>query len=73
MLHVLGLEHEHNRNDRDKYVWINWAEIPENKHIEYQTLTDDYRGQPYDLGSIMHYQTRDYEPHPEGRSPLIGK
>ncbi|KAL5970142.1 High choriolytic enzyme 1 [Taenia solium] len=56
--HVMGLDHEHTRADRDKYLHVNDAGVPENfklfftKKTKENLLTYD---SPYDLQSIMHY------------------
>ena len=50
--------HEQSRTDRDDYVEINWANIPEDKQgnfrandWSYSTVLDE----PYDYESVMHY------------------
>ena len=53
--HALGLAHEHNRADRDKYVEINWSNI--NPDYRYNFDLDAVGSQygAYDYASIMHY------------------
>ncbi|NVJ07631.1 peptidase M12 [Myxococcus sp. AM001] len=54
--HVLGLDHEHNRQDRDTYVIIRWENMVPGAASYFQQNNnedDDYFG--YDYGSIMHY------------------
>uniref|UniRef100_A0A0N4ZI41 Metalloendopeptidase n=1 Tax=Parastrongyloides trichosuri TaxID=131310 RepID=A0A0N4ZI41_PARTI len=60
-LHALGLSHEQQRTDRDKYVKIHEENVPE----EYKTDISDidnstyftFYNISYDYGSIMHYPT----------------
>jgi len=55
-LHVLGIYHEQSRPDRDKYVNVNLANVPEDKHSQFAIRqTIDSKNSPYDLGSLMHY------------------
>ncbi|WP_233278099.1 M12 family metallopeptidase [Myxococcus stipitatus] len=54
--HVLGLDHEHNRQDRDTYVIIRWENMVAGASAHFQQNNnedDDAFG--YDYGSIMHY------------------
>ena len=56
-VHALGAFHVHSRDDRDKYVSINWSNIQQSqqhnfkKHANAPTF-----GTPYDPLSIMHYE-----------------
>ncbi|KAM7541120.1 hypothetical protein Aperf_G00000042594 [Anoplocephala perfoliata] len=56
--HAVGLDHEHVRADRDRYLQVNVVGVPDNqksffeKKPTHQLLTYD---SPYDLQSIMHY------------------
>uniref|UniRef100_A0A0N4ZZH5 Metalloendopeptidase n=1 Tax=Parastrongyloides trichosuri TaxID=131310 RepID=A0A0N4ZZH5_PARTI len=57
--HVLGLLHEHQRDDRWRYVWIEKKNIKPGKE---RSISIIYSGTqfktfdiPYDFGSIMHY------------------
>ena len=59
--HALGLIHEHQRLDRDKYVTVKAENVRDKAFFKdivhtYQT-TLEY-GLPYDFGSIMHYHAR---------------
>jgi hypothetical protein len=57
MGHVLGLGHEQNRSDRDKYVKINVGNIPEQYESQFLKYEADYMDKgSYDFDSIMHYQ-----------------
>lgn len=54
--HAVGLWHEQSREDRDRHVRINWANIQagrEHNFNQHITDGDDIGG--YDFGSIMHY------------------
>lgn len=54
--HVLGLFHEHERTDRDQFVWVDpriGATIAGRGGINWG---------PYDFGSIMHYDAYDRDP-----------
>ena len=56
--HVLGLEHEHARQDRDDHVIINWNNVDDRKFVNFQTCTDCQTNIPYDYGSVMHYHSK---------------
>ncbi len=60
LLHALGVLHEHQRRDRDRYVSIRWSNI----YPGYETGFDiDWNGDvftPYDYESIMHYPSHAY-------------
>ncbi|VDM24732.1 unnamed protein product [Toxocara canis] len=51
VLHALGLWHEQSRFDRDQFITLNY----DNVYPKRSELTTDNMGQPYDLGSVMHY------------------
>lgn len=54
--HVLGLWHEHGREDRDQHITIDFSNIPEDVHKQFKQVTqesDDHGA--YEYGSIMHY------------------
>jgi len=54
--HAVGLWHEQSREDRDRNVRINWANIqPGREHNFNQHITDGDDIGAYDFGSIMHY------------------
>jgi len=54
--HVLGLEHEHTRPDRDQYITIHWGNITEEKRHNFDIAGSRARQYgEYDYGSIMHY------------------
>jgi len=73
--HVLGLEHEHTRPDRDQYIQIHWENIVHGKSHNFDIAPSTSRvlGE-YDYGSIMHYGRYNFSA--VGRptlSPLFGK
>lgn len=54
--HAVGIWHEQSREDRDRFIRINWANIQagrEHNFNQHITDGDDIGG--YDFGSIMHY------------------
>uniref|UniRef100_A0A3Q4H079 Metalloendopeptidase n=2 Tax=Neolamprologus brichardi TaxID=32507 RepID=A0A3Q4H079_NEOBR len=55
LLHALGLYHEHTREDRDKYVTVNWQNIVAGKENNFKVNPGNTQNLPYDLTSIMHY------------------
>ncbi|KAL3121605.1 hypothetical protein niasHT_008734 [Heterodera trifolii] len=60
-LHALGLWHEQSRLDRDSFVRINYDSILPGTESNFEKRTrdtSDNLGQPYDLGSAMHYGNR---------------
>ena len=59
--HVLGLWHEQNHQDRDKYVIIHEENILPGlePNFDKETVVSSL-GVPYDINSIMHYNTTDF-------------
>gem|GEM_PF-4325764 len=54
--HIIGLQHEQNRLDRDSFVSINWAKIQDGYAPNFETDAVRYKNyRSYDFGSIMHY------------------
>ena len=61
-LHALGFFHEQARPDRDEHIQVNWQNINTDNIHNYKTIIErgnswDDMGTPYDLNSIMHYQS----------------
>ncbi|KHJ86697.1 astacin [Oesophagostomum dentatum] len=62
-LHALGLWHEQSRTDRDDYIRIINDRIirgTEGNFEKRTSLNSDNIGQPYDLGSVMHYGSKSF-------------
>ena len=57
--HVIGFNHEHSRQDRDRYVTINTGNIRSGVERNFEKL-DYVKNTPYDYYSIMHYGVGDY-------------
>uniref|UniRef100_A0A4W6C312 Metalloendopeptidase n=1 Tax=Lates calcarifer TaxID=8187 RepID=A0A4W6C312_LATCA len=55
LLHALGFYHEHTRSDRDKYVRINWENVPAANAHNFQKMDTNNLNTPYDYSSVMHY------------------
>eukprot|EP00416_Gambierdiscus_australes_P024691 CAMPEP_0171067810 /NCGR_PEP_ID=MMETSP0766_2-20121228/8207_1 /TAXON_ID=439317 /ORGANISM="Gambierdiscus australes, Strain CAWD 149" /LENGTH=627 /DNA_ID=CAMNT_0011524075 /DNA_START=42 /DNA_END=1925 /DNA_ORIENTATION=+ len=55
ILHALGVQHEHQRFDRDAVVDIHYGNVKPDSVLWFNKDNDVYTGQPYDLLSIMHY------------------
>ncbi|CAD5119879.1 DgyrCDS8464 [Dimorphilus gyrociliatus] len=59
--HALGLWHEHQRYDRDKYVTIKTDHVDPGNLINFRKRSPNYMntyGIPYDFNSVMHYSSR---------------
>ena len=59
----IGYYHEQSRADRDKYVTINWDNIPNDPGARFQFEKCghcDSQNGPYDFNSIMHYGPKDW-------------
>jgi len=58
IMHAVGFWHEQSRDDRDKYVTINWNNIIESTKSNFAVLSSDQvadYGVGYDYNSVMHY------------------
>ncbi|XP_010772862.1 high choriolytic enzyme 1-like [Notothenia coriiceps] len=51
LLHTLGFHHEHTRSERDRYVRINWQNVPSVNHANHFNKMN----MSYDYSSVMHY------------------
>ncbi|CAJ0596131.1 unnamed protein product [Cylicocyclus nassatus] len=58
LLHIVGLWHEHMREDRDKYIVVHWDNIQKGYQNQFAMVEKSDAvtyGLPYDYLSIMHY------------------
>lgn len=59
ILHALGFPHEHSRSDRDKYVAVDWTNVPDEHRLQFAVVPavamDTVRGTPFAFQSIMLY------------------
>lgn len=53
--HILGMDHEQSRPDRDKYIKIVYDNIKPGYETEFELNPEAYTKEPYDYLSIMHY------------------
>jgi uncharacterized protein (TIGR03437 family) len=59
--HTIGLWHEMSRNDRNKYVTIEYGNIDKGSYPQFdQTFSEGVDAGYYDLNSIMHYGPYDF-------------
>jgi len=59
-MHSLGFWHEQSRPDRDNYVVVHWQNIMNGMDFNFEKRDSndiDSLGSPYDIGSVMHYQS----------------
>lgn len=54
IFHALGFYHEHQRSDRDSFVYVNYDNIKDDYKHNFDTLSGVKIG-PYDISSIMQY------------------
>jgi len=67
MLHTMGLLHEQNRTDRDKYIRILWENIDSKNHLQFQKISNkllDPSEHPFDFKSIMLYAQNAFSKYP---------
>jgi len=62
LLHALGFWHEQSRQDRDRYVIINYQNINNSFSYNFDRLENSYTTSlsAYDYDSVMHYAARDF-------------
>ena len=58
--HLLGLQHEHRRTDRDSYIVINFTNIVPAATKEFVIDTNSVSFGDYDLESVMHYNRHNF-------------
>uniref|UniRef100_H2YLP5 Metalloendopeptidase n=1 Tax=Ciona savignyi TaxID=51511 RepID=H2YLP5_CIOSA len=54
-MHVVGFQHEHSRNDRDRYVQIVRQNIQGDMTMNFDRYNDTVNYVVYDYNSVMHY------------------
>ena len=60
-LHVFGLQHTQTRQDRDKYVRVNYRNLLNDGKSQYEKCRNCKTfGAPYECNSIMHYGANDF-------------
>lgn len=69
--HIIGLYHEHAREDRDKYVKIVTENIKKENSNNFNILKNSKIHGPYDYDSIMHYGAKAFSI--DGSSTIIPK
>ncbi len=69
--HVLGLMHEHQRPDRDKFISIRLSGVESNHTFAYKKFRTSRVYSPYDFHSIMHYHQLAYSK--DGGAVIIAK
>ena len=52
--HLIGFYHEHQRPDRDEYIHVNYSNVQNMFHSQFDKKDFETYG-PYDLESVMHY------------------
>ncbi len=56
--HVLGLVHEHQRKDRNDYITVNYGNIPDERHSDFNTDTFPSKIEgKFDFDSVMLYSS----------------
>lgn len=64
VLHAIGLVHEHSRPDRDQFISIQWQNIPQPYHSQFEVLPEflsrPWLSYPYDSASLMHYGSQTF-------------
>jgi len=72
--HILGLWHEHSRNDRNRHIEIIWGNMyvgRRNVNYTHKRFWDDYGD--YDYKSIMHYHEYEHSKQPGVLKTIIAK
>jgi len=74
MMHALGFFHEQSRRDRDRYISIQWNNIPGRVRYNFEKYRHgqaDTLNEPYDKASVMHYGN--YAFSTNGRKTIISR
>ncbi|MEM8926177.1 MAG: M12 family metallopeptidase [Actinomycetota bacterium] len=67
--HAVGLSHEHNRNDRDDYIDIDFTNVSGNAASQFRKATGSTDVGEYDYQSVMHYSAFSFALDP--RKPVM--
>ncbi|XP_064638104.1 protein draper-like isoform X2 [Lineus longissimus] len=81
--HAIGLVHEHQLPERDRFIKINWNNVNQAFNDAFSTYKDSELvrfGIPYDLSSVMHYEVKAFSqtggqtiiPRDRSKEPWIG-
>ncbi len=57
LMHGLGIQHEHQRSDRNAYIMIVWINIMDGYASQFTAFDNDRHLSSYDYLSIMHYHS----------------
>eukprot|EP00931_Biecheleriopsis_adriatica_P081325 TRINITY_DN54652_c0_g1_i1.p1 TRINITY_DN54652_c0_g1~~TRINITY_DN54652_c0_g1_i1.p1 ORF type:complete len:587 (-),score=106.54 TRINITY_DN54652_c0_g1_i1:79-1773(-) len=57
LAHAMGMTHEHSRADRRQSIVIHYGHIKEGKEGNFRLRGDAFKGNPYDVLSLMHYSS----------------
>ena len=71
-IHALGFIHEHQREDRNEHIKINWENIKEKHKVDFhKTPLGEYQDNllGYDVNSIMHYGAKAFAKN-EGQNTI---
>nr|XP_018917649.1 PREDICTED: zinc metalloproteinase nas-7-like [Bemisia tabaci] len=74
--HVLGLEDEHRRPDRDRYIEVLWANLDLGGCDHFKPVDREETnllGEPFDYKSIMMYHDTAYSSDPKNLKTLVSK
>merc|ERR1740130_921974 len=65
--HIIGMQHEQTRQDRDKYVRVRFDRIAKEHHRQFSIdpLRGTLPGFKYDYDSVMHYSRQAFQKRPE--------
>lgn len=58
--HLFGLQHEHQRIDRDSYIVVNYTNIVPGAMSQFVKDTNSVSFGPYELDSVMHYNRHNF-------------
>lgn len=64
LMHTLGIDHEHTRPDRDKYIKINWDNIDDRYRSNFYIRNNTAMLREFDFNSLMMYSAHDFAKRP---------